>query len=157
MKTLSTIIVFLFLTAIIGSCGSTKDATKNKLVDQNSEKSIAKVDSNEDGESQISTNATSMYIEEDLYHFGEVKEGEKLQHVFKFKNTGNYPLTIKEVKTSCGCTVTKWNKSPLAIGETGEIGVLFNTAEKTGEQRQTIRIQANTSPVNTKLTILAKI
>jgi hypothetical protein len=184
MKTLFTTIVFLFLTSIIVSCGSTQDATKNKLVDQNNSlekenaalkkenlelkaeinvlrqslpKPVEKVDPNGGIASQVSANATSMYLEEDLHHFGEVKGGEKLQHVFKFKNTGNYPLTIKAVKTSCGCTVTKWNKSPIAIGETGEIGVLFDTTDKSGEQRQTITVQANTSPVNTQLTILATV
>ncbi|MEN0050386.1 MAG: DUF1573 domain-containing protein, partial [Bacteroidota bacterium] len=37
---------------------------------------------------------TSMSFEEMTYDFGTVAEGEKVRHVYKFKNTGAEPLVI---------------------------------------------------------------
>lgn len=183
-KTLLITILFVILSFTIISCGSTSNSTSNKLAEQNADlaqknkalkeenlalkaeikvlrdalpKPVEKIEETEEIASQVPSNATSVYFESDMYHFGKVKPGEQLRHVFKFKNTGNHPLTIKDVKTSCGCTITKWNKNPIPVGETGEIGVSFDTTDKSGEQTQTIIMQANTSPVNTKLTIKATI
>lgn len=36
----------------------------------------------------------------DSYDFGEIEEGTVVEHVFKFKNSGNAALEIKKVKGS---------------------------------------------------------
>jgi hypothetical protein len=76
--------------------------------------------------------------------FGTHHEGEILDTVFKFKNTGEVPLVITNVKTSCGCTTPYWPKKPIKPGESDEIKVQFNTNHKPGKQTKTITIHANT-------------
>ncbi|QZE15970.1 DUF1573 domain-containing protein [Halosquirtibacter laminarini] len=44
------------------------------------------------------------------YNFGELKINQKANYIYLFINTGNTPVIILIVKTSCGCTVPKWYK-----------------------------------------------
>lgn len=44
-----------------------------------------------------------------------------LDAVFKFKNSGNYPVRLLSVKPSCGCTTASVTKMDYAPGESGEI------------------------------------
>ena len=56
------------------------------------------------------------------HNFGTIKEeAGNVVHSFTFKNTGNIPLLIQNVKASCGCTAPKWTKAPIAPGQEGEI------------------------------------
>jgi hypothetical protein len=96
---------------------------------------------------------TTVKFSEENYNFGTVKEGEKVQHIYKFTNTGTNPLTITDAKGSCGCTVPQWPKEPIAPGATGEIKVEFDSKGKPGKQSKTVTVKANTEPFNTILKI----
>ncbi len=95
----------------------------------------------------------SMKFREELYDFGEVKEGDVVEHVFSFVNEGEAPLIISDAKASCGCTVPEWPKEPIPVGESGEIKVRFNSKNRTGIQNKPVTITANTWPVTTRVTI----
>lgn len=90
---------------------------------------------------------------ESAHDFGTIKEGEVVEHTFKFKNTGDAPLIISSATASCGCTVPVWPKEPIAVGEEGEIQVRFNSKGKAGNQSKTVTITANTYPKTTRLNI----
>lgn len=100
---------------------------------------------------------TTVEFEEEVFDYGEIMEGEKVTHVYKFKNTGSEPLVISNAKGSCGCTVPDWPKAPIAAGESGEIKVVFDSKGKGkvggSPQSKRVTITANTDPVNTYLTI----
>jgi hypothetical protein len=100
---------------------------------------------------------TTIEFTETTYDFGTVKEGEKVTHSYKFKNTGKEPLIISNAKGSCGCTVPEWPREPIAPGKTGEIKVVFDSSGKgtTDGQSQSKRVTltANTDPVDTYLNI----
>ncbi len=104
---------------------------------------------------------TSIEFEETEYDFGTVMEGEKVVHVYKFKNTGSEPLIISNAKATCGCTVPSWPREPIAPGESNEIKVQFDTKNKgkVGGQVQSKRvtITANTDPVNSYVTVKGKV
>jgi len=100
---------------------------------------------------------TTMEFEETTFDFGEVDQGDKIAHVYKFTNTGNEPLIIKNAKGSCGCTVPKWPKEPIAPGESGEMFVEFDTKGKKGMQAKRVTVTANTDPVSTYITIKGKV
>ncbi len=104
---------------------------------------------------------TTLEFEETSHDFGEVMEGEKVTHLYKFTNTGNEPLVISNAKGSCGCTVPQWPREPIPVGESGEIKVQFDSKGKgkVGGQPQSKRvtITANTDPANTFLTIKGKV
>ncbi|MEQ8850787.1 MAG: DUF1573 domain-containing protein [Phycisphaerales bacterium] len=59
------------------------------------------------------------------HDFGKVSDTESLEHNFRFTNSGDGPLIIKDVKTSCGCTTTKLAKTEFEPGEGDEIEVKF--------------------------------
>ncbi|MBK8473994.1 MAG: DUF1573 domain-containing protein [Sphingobacteriales bacterium] len=97
--------------------------------------------------------ATTIEWLESEYEYGTIKQGDKVEHVFKFKNTGTNPLVIRSAKGSCGCTVPEYSKEPLAPGKTGEMKVIFNSAGKMGQQSKPVTIMANTTPETTRVTL----
>lgn len=85
-----------------------------------------------------------MTFVETEHDFGDISEGEVVEHTFKFKNTGSAPLVIVSAKGSCGCTVPEWPKEPIAPGEEGEMLVKFNSSGKPNQQNKQVTITANT-------------
>ena len=96
---------------------------------------------------------TSVKFEEMSYDWGKIKEGDKMTHIFKFKNTGNEDLIISDARGSCGCTVPEWPKEPIKAGKGGEIKVVFDSDHKAGPQSKTVTITANTDPSSIVLMI----
>lgn len=88
---------------------------------------------------------------ETTHKFGTIKTGDKVQHKFKFKNTGNAPLVIKNVDVSCGCTFPSYPFLPIKPGEEGEIDVTFDSKNKVGRQKPTITVVTNGRPRTLKL------
>ncbi len=103
------------------------------------------------------TPKTKMEFDDMTHDFGDINEGDKVTHVFKFKNTGDEPLIINNAKGSCGCTVPEWPKEPIAPGGDGQIKVEFNSKGKKNKQTKTVTINAKTDPNPTRLTIKANI
>lgn len=89
---------------------------------------------------------TEITFDETEYDFGTVVSGEKVSQIFTFKNTGTEPLILINAKGSCGCTVPRWPKDPIAPGETASIEVSFNSKNKKGKRNQKVTITANTNP-----------
>ena len=81
-------------------------------------------------------------FESERYDFGTFDEGETVTHVFRFTNTGDQPLEVREVVASCGCTTPNWTNEPVAPGASGEITVLFNSTARPGPFEKTIRVIA---------------
>lgn len=92
---------------------------------------------------------------ESSFDFGNINEGDVVEHTFAFTNNGQAPLIISNAAGSCGCTIPDWPKEPIPVGGTGEILVQFNSANKPGVQNKTVTITANTYPKITKLNIKA--
>jgi hypothetical protein len=76
--------------------------------------------------------------------YGKIKEGEKLEAKFVFKNTGAYPLVIQSARASCGCTVAEYTKEPVAPGASGVVTGIFDSKDKPGHQKKSIYVYANT-------------
>ncbi len=60
---------------------------------------------------------------------------------FVFTNTGDAPLIITNVQSTCGCTVPSKPKEPIQPGKTGKIDVKYNM--NTGPIRKTITVESN--------------
>ena len=96
-------------------------------------------------------NIAKIMLEETDFNFGSVNEGDVVKHTFKLKNVGNQPLLITDIRTTCGCTVPTWNKSPIAANANDQVEVKFDTKGKANEQVKKITIIANTFPAETEL------
>ena len=91
------------------------------------------------------------FAENGIYDFGTLAEGDTVEHVFAFTNTGEFPLIINNITASCGCTTPEWPHEPVAPGEKSSVKVRFNSRGKSGTQNKTITIFANTDPSMTDL------
>ncbi len=86
------------------------------------------------------------FAEKTPHDFGQITEGDTVEHLYSFKNTGELPLLINNITASCGCTTPDWPRQPVAPGETSTVRVRFNSRNKVGEQRKTVTVYANTQP-----------
>ncbi len=78
------------------------------------------------------------------HDFGEIQANSSVETVFKYKNTGDAPLVITDIKSSCGCTVPQdWSRKPLEPGEEGHFTVKFN-GSGTNKVSKTVTVTANT-------------
>ncbi|MFW5886423.1 MAG: DUF1573 domain-containing protein, partial [Bacteroidota bacterium] len=98
-----TVITFLILTVFIafGRCQSNKENNNKKKAE--------------------------ITFEEITFDFGTISKGSDASHEFIFTNTGKIPLTLENVKSSCGCTVPSWTKEPIKKRKTGSIKVKYNS------------------------------
>ncbi len=90
---------------------------------------------------------------EKSWSFGDIRDGDIVKHDFKFKNTGNAPLEVKNVTATCGCTQPSFPFLPIAPGEEGVISVTFNSTGKINEQRPTVTVITNGKPSIVKLNL----
>ncbi len=77
------------------------------------------------------------------FDFGRIKEGEVLKHDFVLKNDSGKTLNIKNVNTSCGCTVSKVGKKALRPGEDALIEVEFDSKGYSGTVQQFVYVNTD--------------
>jgi len=87
------------------------------------------------------------------FDFGNVQEGELATKVFEFKNVGDAPIVISNVKASCGCTTPEWPREPVMPGATSHIKAVYNSKNRPGAFFKTITITSNASEPNKMLKI----
>jgi len=97
-------------------------------------------------------------FEADEIDVGDISQGTVVTREFKFTNVGKRPLLIANVKTTCGCTVSKdWPTEPIAPGEGGSLTVSFDSEGKKDLNNKPISIIANTSPETTVIRLIANV
>jgi len=77
------------------------------------------------------------------HKYGMIMQGDKIEHDFKFTNKGTRELVVNNVDASCGCTQPSFPFIPIPPGETGVIGVVFDSTGKLGPQKSTVTIYTN--------------
>lgn len=87
-----------------------------------------------------------LIFEEEVYDWGSITQGEKVQYAFKFKNEGKSDMIITSARGSCGCTVPEWPRKPIPPGGEGVIDVVFNSEGREGKQHKQVTVVANTHP-----------
>lgn len=79
---------------------------------------------------------------------GEIAYDYPQTWTFELTNTGDEPLVISRVKTSCGCTTSSKPEGPIAPGSTEEIVVKYDT-KRVGPIRKSITVYSNASETPT--------
>jgi hypothetical protein len=78
------------------------------------------------------------------HDFGEIMNGTPVETIFSYTNTGEAPLVVTNIKSTCGCTVPQdWSKEPLAPGASDKFTVKFN-GKGNGNTGKAITVTANT-------------
>lgn len=81
-------------------------------------------------------------VDKEVHDYGTIEEGADGTCYFTITNTGNAPLIISLCKGSCGCTVPKCTKEPIAPGASTEISVKYDT-KRPGMINKTVTITSN--------------
>lgn len=87
-------------------------------------------------------------FESNVIDYGTIEKGSDGIRVFRFTNTGDAPLIIEKVYSSCGCTIPKKPEAPIAPGEKGEIQVKYDT-NRVGPIRKTVTVNSNATEQQT--------
>ena len=85
--------------------------------------------------------------------FGTFDKSEIKQTTIEVKNTGDSPLVIVDVSTTCGCTAATYDKRPAKPGETLWVGIKM-TPKDTGLFDEVVTIKYNSinnQPVKVKI------
>jgi len=135
------------------SLSSSRIATENPTIVENDIRKSVNAPTENIG--AIST----MEFEEVNHDFGNVIYPSENMYTFKFKNTGNEPITIVSAKASCGCTIPNKPEEPVLPGEIGEIDVIFRPKQGQAGTPVTKRITviANTDPKETYINVKANV
>ena len=96
-------------------------------------------------------------FEKTEHEFGTVLQGERVTCTFHFTNTGNMPLIISNVNSSCGCTVGDFSRNPVEPGESGSIKATYDSKGHHGFQTRTLTVISNTNPSKTVLRLKANV
>lgn len=96
---------------------------------------------------------------DDMTHnFGSFKESDGVQKTtFKFKNNGEAPLVLSNVRASCGCTTPKWTREPVAPGAEGSIEVAYNPKNRPGSFNKSVTVSSNAENATVVLRISGKV
>ena len=89
------------------------------------------------------------------HDFGTLKEGEVVECIFKYKNTGNAPLSLLYVEADCGCTVPEYSKGEILPGEEGKIKAVFDSNGFRNNIYKTIDVETNADSSITELVLTA--
>jgi hypothetical protein len=86
------------------------------------------------------------------HDFGKIKKGKPVSVEFVFTNVSSTPVVIKEVKTSCGCTVANYPKEPVAPHQTAKVTANYNAANL-GKFTKTLTVFTTASSTPYTLTL----
>jgi len=100
---------------------------------------------------------TTIALSQSNFDFGNIKKGDKVEHVYEITNTGTNPLVISEVKPGCGCTAPEFTKDPILPGKTGKITLSFDSTNFDGSVQKFADVYANVDKAPIKLTFSANI
>jgi len=92
----------------------------------------------------------------DTIDYGTIEKGSDGVRVFEFTNTGDAPLIITDVKSTCGCTIPKKPDGPIMPGETGNIEVKYDT-NRVNPIRKTITVTSNADTPTVALKIKGEV
>ncbi|WP_435134009.1 DUF1573 domain-containing protein [Formosa sp. A9] len=88
--------------------------------------------------------------------YGTIEKGANGVRVFEFTNTGDAPLIVSKVTSSCGCTVPKKPEEPIMPGKTGQIEVKYDT-NRVMPIRKTITVISNADTPTVALKIKGEV
>ena len=105
----------------------------------------------------LAQSGPKIVFEKTSHDFGTIEEGPQATTLFEFRNEGDEPLVLSNVKASCGCTVPNWPKEPILPGESSEIEVKYNTKRRIGNFSKSITITSNATETTKILHIKGKV
>lgn len=98
----------------------------------------------------------SIEFEKTTHDYGTIVKGANGDCEFYFKNNGNEPLMLVDVRSSCGCTTPSWTREPIMPGQTGSIKVHYDT-NRLGTISKSVTVSTNGDPERLVLRIVGTV
>lgn len=95
---------------------------------------------------------TTVSLEATALSMGDFAWQEEQQGTFRLKNTGEKPLVIQDVITSCGCLTVDYSQEPVLPGKEAVIGVTYK-ADSPGYFNKVVTVYCNVedSPIRLRV------
>ena len=104
-----------------------------------SQENAPKKEKKEKAQTENVEKRSSILFDKLVHDFGTMEKGGDASCVFTFKNVTKKPVTLTNVKTSCGCTAADWPKEPIAKKKKGSIKVKYDS-NRVGKFTKTIKV-----------------
>ncbi len=101
--------------------------------------------------------AAVITFESAMVDLGTVTKGEPAAKKVTFTNTGKAPLTISNIKASCGCTTVQGWQQTVAPGQQGSFELKLDTARFMGAVTKTVDVESNAANGMVRLSLKALI
>ncbi|NDW18484.1 DUF1573 domain-containing protein [Dysgonomonas sp. 216] len=87
---------------------------------------------------------TTIEIDDPNRHYYPIQRGQSLEILYEIKNTGNNPLFITDIHTSCGCIlIDESSFKVLPAGANGFLKLKYDSRKNVGYVKHYIDIYAN--------------
>ena len=94
---------------------------------------------------------TTVYVEDSIRHYFPIRQGEQLNILYKIENTGESPLMIQDIHTSCGCIILDQDAKRLVPPDgISYLHMTYNSQKNVGEVVHHVRIYGNIEPYGVK-------
>ena len=90
------------------------------------------------------------------HDFGTIELGVPQTAEFVITNSGDEPLIITGVKSTCGCTAANHADGPILPGESSTVTATYN-AKRPGPFRKAIKVSTNRSETPIPLTVMGTV
>lgn len=94
-------------------------------------------------------------LEDTGWDFGEIDQGRVVKKTFVIQNQGDANLILRDVESTCGCTVPRVPREPIPPGGSVELEITFDSKARKGDQNKTVGITSN-DPARPKVNITIK-
>ena len=98
------------------------------------------------------TKQTTVSLSEQDVQFGSFLMSERQERKVTLKNTGDAPLVIHGVDTSCGCTHVEYSQRPVRPGEETTLLIIYE-ADEAGHFRKTVDVYCNTADAPLRISV----
>lgn len=90
---------------------------------------------------------TSIHIEDSIRHYYPILRGQELKIALKIDNTGDHPLVIRDIQTSCGCVTTDFTgRTIVPPGRYMYVTIVYDSNKNSGYAKHTVRFWGNMEP-----------
>lgn len=91
---------------------------------------------------------TSVSVTDNHRHYYPVLRGKKLLLDYEIENTGEYPLVISEIQTTCGCITTDEGRKIVPAGKKIRLNFEYNSSKNLGYVEHEILLYGNFDSTN---------
>ena len=93
-------------------------------------------------EKSLSGKKAKIAFSDTIHEYGIIDFSSEGTCIFEFSNEGTGQLVLKNVKSTCGCTVPEWPREPISEGESASILVRYDT-HRVGSFSKTVYVYSN--------------